>query len=178
MNLERHSHIWNWEISKCLIVDHKLQAFSVCEKALSSSEQAIIIKPDIQEGNWRAWERTCTYHPVPISVIWNSTRVAWKSSSGLQRQAFSGSAGPMHCLSLLNQVQGNNEKSYRSTLYEYMERHYVGWSRAQATLEGLKWLRGFPIQPVWLAFQWSFKTSRQNEDGCDRFLQTRKQCNI
>ena len=34
----------------------------------------------------------------------------------------------MHCLGLLNEVQENNEKSYRSTLYENMERHYVGWS--------------------------------------------------
>ena len=43
-----------------LIVDRKLQAHSVGVKALSSSEQAMIIKPDIQEGNWRAWERTCS----------------------------------------------------------------------------------------------------------------------
>ena len=47
-------HIWNMDILQCSDIGYKLKSYSGSVKTLSSSEKALIMKLEIQEGHWCA----------------------------------------------------------------------------------------------------------------------------
>ena len=138
------------ECQNSLKFECKLRAYSCCSK------QALNVKSDIQESNWRAWERTYTAHCL---YQWSERVLEWHENS-LSSAALSTfeprPAAYLHCLILRNQGPENNKRLLET---------YLGSLGTKKNVE-----RFIFLQSVWQTGHCSFKKQQTECEDLPAYL--------